>query len=84
MNTYNVNVTLGKNLVISQKQFNTITTRRKFWWLRKTANGFDDGSFIDIGEIKGTTPFSMNLTLCPGDYSIGCGTKKTGVYKNLI
>ena len=71
---YSVSITLDKNAVLSKKQIRNINSRRKYRWLKSF-----DGEFYDVGEIEGSEPFLMTVSLPKGEYTIGCGTQKNSI-----
>ena len=71
---YTVDITLDKDIVLSKKQMQTITSKRRYWWLKSF-----DGEFYDVGELEGSIPFSKSVLLPIGYYTIGCGTPKSSI-----
>ena len=76
---YPVQITLDKDAVLTKSQLKGITSRRKYWWLKSTEDGFGSDIFYDIGEIEGNIPFSKEVHLPTGKYTIGCGTPKCAI-----
>lgn len=88
---HKITLELDNELVLPIKQVKSLTSNKKYWWIKKNNSSsfvnwnidFHNFKFIEIEKIEGSKIFKMDLKLETGNYTIGCGTSKNGIKKDF-
>lgn len=84
---HKVYLELDDEKVLSNKQFKSLCSNRKYWWIKRNnsstipnyAIDYDNVEFLDMEKIEGNKKFKMEIELPCGYYTIGCGSSKNGI-----